>query len=81
MKASYEKYILKFKHPSGTSRGVLKEKETWFLKLTDKDQFGIGECGMFRGLSVDDRPDFEDRLHELCHLINENQNIPPDFLK
>ena len=81
MKASYEKYILKFKRPSGTSRGLLKEKETWFLKLTDKDQFGIGECGMFRGLSVDDRPDFEDRLHELCHLINENQNIPPDFLK
>jgi o-succinylbenzoate synthase len=81
MKASYEKYILKFKRPSGTSRGLLKEKETWVLKLTDKDQFGIGECGMFRGLSVDDRPDFEDRLHELCHLINENQNIPPDFLK
>lgn len=81
MKASYEKYILKFKRPSGTSRGLLKEKETWFLKLTDKDQIGIGECGMFRGLSVDDRPDFEDRLHELCHLINENQNIPPDFLK
>jgi len=81
MKASYEKYILKFKRPSGTSRGLLKEKETWFLKLTDKDQIGIGECGMYRGLSVDDRPDFEDRLHELCHLINENQNIPPDFLK
>ena len=81
MKASYEKYILKFKRPSGTSRGLLKEKETWFLKLTDMDQFGIGECGMFRGLSVDDRPDFDDRLHELCHLINENQNIPPDFLK
>ena len=81
MKASYEKYILKFKHPSGTSRGVLKEKETWFLKLTDKDKIGIGECGMFRGLSVDDRPDFEDQLQELCQLINENQNIPPDFLK
>ena len=61
MKASYEKYILKFKRPSGTSRGLLKEKETWFLKLTDKDKIGIGECGMFRGLSVDDRPDFEDR--------------------
>jgi hypothetical protein len=52
MKASYEKYILKFKRPSGTSRGLLKEKETWFLKLTDKDQFGIGECGMFRGLMI-----------------------------
>jgi len=81
MKASYEKYVLKFKHPSGTSRGVLKEKETWFLKLTDKDKIGIGECGMFRGLSVDDRPDFEDQLEELCQLINENQNFPPDFLK
>ena len=81
MKASYEKYILKFKRPSGTSRGLLKEKETWFLKLTDKDQIGIGECGMFRGLSVDDCPDFEDQLQELCQLIDENQTIHPDFLK
>jgi len=35
MKATYQKYILNFKRPSGTSRGVLNEKETWFLILDD----------------------------------------------
>jgi len=33
MKATYKKYILDFKRPSGTSRGVLLQKETWFLIL------------------------------------------------
>ena len=31
MKATYKKHILNFKRPSGTSRGVMTEKETWFL--------------------------------------------------
>ncbi|MFV0566862.1 MAG: o-succinylbenzoate synthase, partial [Flavobacteriaceae bacterium] len=51
MKATYHKYILNFKQPAGTSRGVLKTKETWFLVLSEKGKTGIGECGLFRGLS------------------------------
>lgn len=30
---------------------------------------GIGECGLFRGLSYDDRPDYEDKLQWLCKHI------------
>jgi len=70
MKASYKKYTLKFKRPSGTSRGVLTEKETWFLKISDGDNFGIGECGILRSLSYDDRPDYEDKLRWVCNNIN-----------
>ena len=33
MKASYFKHTLEFKRPSGTSRGVLSTKESWFLRL------------------------------------------------
>ena len=33
MKAYYKRHVLKFKRPSGTSRGILKEKETWFIVL------------------------------------------------
>lgn len=33
---------------------------------------GIGECGLFRGLSCDDRPDYEDKLRWLCDNINRN---------
>ncbi|MFM7895340.1 MAG: o-succinylbenzoate synthase, partial [Flavobacterium sp.] len=57
MKAAYKKYILNFKRPSGTSRGVMTEKETWFLLLEEKGKIGIGECGLLRPLSLDARPD------------------------
>ena len=70
MKASYKRYLLNFKRPSGTSRGVLTEKETWFLKIEDNDKYGIGECGILRSLSYDDRPDYEDKLHWVCENIN-----------
>ena len=69
MKAQYKKHILEFKRPSGTSRGVLKTKETWFLKITDGANTGLGECGILRGLSYDDRPDYEEKLQWTCKHI------------
>ena len=70
MKATYHKYILDFKRPSGTSRGVLTQKETWFIVLEKDDKKGIGECGVLRGLSIDDRPDYEDKLRWTCANIH-----------
>ena len=69
MKATYHKYILNFKRPSGTSRGVLQHKETWFLILEKDGKKGIGECGILRGLSYDDRPDYEEKLQWTCNNI------------
>lgn len=69
MKATYTKHILDFKRPSGTSRGVMNHKETWFLVLEHQGRKGIGECGIFRGLSVDDVPDYEEKLQWLCKHI------------
>ena len=76
MKAVHKKYILDFKRPSGTSRGVMTKKETWFIVIIDGDQKGIGECGILRGLSVDDRMDYENKLKWTC----ENINLPLDVL-
>lgn len=73
MKASYAHYTLHFRQPAGTSRGVLTDKETYFLKLEDEDMpgvFGLGECAVFRGLSADDVPAYEDKLRELCANIS-----------
>lgn len=70
MEASYKKYTLDFKVPSGTSRGVLTQKETWFLVLRQDGHFGIGECGILRGLSVDDVPDYEQKLAWACKNIH-----------
>ncbi|CAM3434836.1 O-succinylbenzoate synthase [Flavobacterium longum] len=70
MKATYKKYILQFKRPSGTSRGVMTEKETYFLILESGGKRGIGECGLLRGLSIDDRPDYEEKLQWVCGNIH-----------
>ncbi len=70
MKANYHKYILNFKKPSGTSRGVLTQKETWFIVIDNKGKKGIGECGLLRGLSCDDRPDYEEKLRWTCDNIH-----------
>lgn len=70
IKATYKKYVLNFKKPSGTSRGVLRTKETWFIIIEDKEKIGIGETGLFRGLSIDDVPNYEERLKWACSNIN-----------
>ncbi|MFH6769434.1 o-succinylbenzoate synthase [Gaetbulibacter aquiaggeris] len=68
--ASYQKHILIFEQPSGTSRGVLKTKETWFIILNEHGKQGVGECGMFKGLSIDDKPNYEDKLQWVCENVN-----------
>ena len=70
MKATYKKYILDFKRASGTSRGVLTQKETWFLILENHGELGIGECGLLKGLSCDDVPDYEEKLKWTCDNIH-----------
>ncbi len=70
IKASYKKYTLNFKNPSGTSRGILRTKETWFIILKEDDKIGIGETGLFRGLSIDDVDDYQDKLKWACKNIN-----------
>lgn len=74
MKATYHKYILDFKRPSGTSRGVMTQKETWFIVLEKDGKKGIGECGILRGLSADDRPDYEAKLQWTCDNIHLGEN-------
>ena len=70
IQATYHKYILNFKRPSGTSRGILKIKETWFIILNKNGKQGIGECGILRSLSIDDRPDYEEKLKWVCNNVN-----------
>lgn len=70
MKASYCRYILHFKQASGTSRGILTDKETWFIIIEKDGKKGIGECGILRGLSIDDRPDYEEKLQWVCQNIH-----------
>lgn len=70
MKAEFKKHILNFKRPSGTSRGVMNIKETYFIILKTEESYGVGECGLLRGLSIDDRPDYEEKLQWVCDTIS-----------
>jgi o-succinylbenzoate synthase len=84
LKATWKRYTLNFKQPSGTSRGVLKEKNSWFIVVHDAsspDIFGIGECGLLKGLSIDDVPGYEGKLQEVCDQINQFDNKPENGLK
>ncbi|ASW72874.1 mandelate racemase [Chryseobacterium piperi] len=81
MTAKYFKYLLEFKRPSGTSRGVLLEKETFVLEVIDGNKKGIGECAVFRGLSFDDRPDYEEKLLWLCENIQKDSAALKSELK
>lgn len=73
LSAKYIQHKLIFKNPSGTSRGIMTERDTWFIVLSDKDNFGvygIGECGPLQGLSVDYVPGYQDKIQEVCENIN-----------
>lgn len=72
LQAAFQKHTLEFKQASGTSRGILRIKESWFIVLKNEKtwQWGIGECGLLKGLSADDRPDYEEKLQEVCDHID-----------
>ncbi|MDR2223915.1 MAG: o-succinylbenzoate synthase [Flavobacteriaceae bacterium] len=74
MKASYKRILLQFKRPSGTSRGVMTEKESWLLKIEENGKIGIGECGVLRSLSFDDRPTYEEQLQWVVKNISKGKD-------
>lgn len=71
--SDYLKHTLRFRFEAGTSRGVLTEKDSYIVRIYDEEDpsiMGLGECGPLNGLSLDDRPDFEERLRELCQYFS-----------
>ena len=75
MNAQFTQHKLIFKQASGTSRGVLTTKETYILEISNGDKKGIGECAIFRGLSYDDVPDYEEKLTWLRDNINQDFEV------
>ncbi len=73
LQACYCRYFLAFKKPATTSRTTMRVKETYFVKIWDSNnpsRIGIGECALFRGLSADDIPDYEQQLAQVCRYIH-----------
>jgi o-succinylbenzoate synthase len=73
LKASFVKKTFKFSFKARTSRGLMRDKTSWFIVLSDEktpDTKGIGECGPLPGLSPDAVPDFETTLAQIVHQIS-----------
>ena len=73
LKVKWLKHTLKFKFEAGTSRGVYTEKDTFFLKIFYAESplvFGLGEAAPLQNLSIDDLPNFEEILQEICYTFN-----------
>lgn len=72
MRLAYCPYMLKFRAPAGTSRGILTEKPTYLIKLFDEKDpsvFGLGECAVFPGLSPEADGRYEYKLVEMLANI------------
>lgn len=81
LKAEYCRYTLDFYEPARTSRQTMLDKLTYFIRVyddADPTTFGIGECALFKGLSCDDRPDYEEKLADVCRSID---SVSPDVLR
>ncbi len=75
IRAQYCKHTLNFKFDAGTSRGVLKKKDSLFLRIFDSDfpgVSGLGEAGPLPGLSPDYGNIAETTLSTLVRKINSN---------
>lgn len=75
LKASFKKHSFVFKQPGGTSRGILSNKDSWYIIVYDTKNpqvKGIGECSLIERLSIDDRPDFEHKLKEVADKIEDS---------
>jgi len=75
MKASFKKQVFHFREAAKTSRDILYEKESYFLKIRDNASSGSGECSFIRGLSCDRMEKYEDKLEELCRHIDHHEQI------
>lgn len=67
LSGAWAPYCLNFVFEARTSRASMWHKDTYFVRLSDADgNVGYGEAALFRGLSADDKPDFELVLDYFC---------------
>lgn len=79
-----KKLTFKFKFQAGTSRGILTEKDSWFVRIFNKkspDIFGLGECGPLPGLSPDFTSDYEKELSKICQRVLTQLNEQKDGIQ
>lgn len=80
--ASWTPYSLVFRETAITSRSRMNTKDTYFIKVWDDDApetVGWGECPLFKGLSAEDTPEYENILSDVCRNVDDyaKHGLPP----
>lgn len=74
LQTAYTSQVFHFNFQARTSRGAMRERKSWFVKIWDQtnpDVYGLGECAPLPGLSIDDVSDYEERLREALQRLQE----------
>src|SRR6187455_1449316 len=95
LQASFTRKVFQFGFKARTSRGLMREKTSWFIKVWNRENpnvIGVGECGPLPGLSIDARPDFEAVLTAVLSEVDKHNfdsvesadlfikaTVPPEF--
>ena len=93
LQARWIPYPLHFTFRAGTSRGVMTDRDTYFLLVSDGNITGIGECSPLKGLSIDDLTELPNQLDRTVVQLQQTdpfsdeaaidrwlqQHIPPTF--
>lgn len=73
LQADYFKKVFQFNFRARTSRGIMRDKTSWFVRIWDTKTpaiRGVGECGPLPGLSMDPLDDYEKVLGTCIEKIN-----------
>jgi len=73
LQASLSKRIFHFSFDARTSRGSMKDKTSWFIKIWDSsapELTGVGECGPLPGLSPEHSPELQEILEGIINKFN-----------
>jgi len=81
MKIHIEEWVLHFKQPAGTSRGVYTERKSWLVEATDGERRGVGECAPLPDLSCDARPDYAEVLRRFCDDVERTGLIDVEAMR
>ena len=81
--ASVEKLTLNFKRAAGTSRGILKTKDSWIISVWDSNKpsaIGKGEASIIANLSPEWDENYEDHINSIVkniddHIVNNLESL------
>lgn len=69
------RHRLEFKIPGGTSRGVLRHKDSWLIQISTGDKHGIGECSIIEGLSPESPQVVQNIFEEIPQYLEKGKEF------